>query len=103
MVQDTSPSPEMYLSKLKGDECGGWGITDEEYTNSDYSYDDLKECTVVWAVSIPGENEWCSGDGGSESEKRHRASQPLKYPIPDAPHIGVQIKVSPISSFPFSS
>lgn len=97
MVQDTSPSPEMYLSKLKGDKCGGWGITDEESTNSDYSYDDLQECTIVWAVSVPGENEWSAEeDGGSESEKTHQASQPHKYPIPDAPHVGIQIKVSTI-------
>ena len=101
MVQDTSASPEMYLSKLKGDKCGGWGITDEEYTDTDYSYDDLKECTVVWAVSVPGGNEWCSEDGGSESEKRHQASQPLKYPIPNAPHIGVQIKVNTLLTYLF--
>lgn len=61
MVQDTSPSPEMYLSKLKGDKCGGWGIIEDETTieNVDYDYADLQECTVVWAVGIPGEGVWC--------------------------------------------
>ena len=59
MVQDTSPSPEMYLSKLEGNKCGGWGIADEATREDvDYSYADLQECTVVWAVSVPGENQW---------------------------------------------
>jgi hypothetical protein len=59
MVQDTSPSPEMYLSKLEGNKCGGWGIANETVGEGvDYSYADLQECTVVWAVNVPGENRW---------------------------------------------
>lgn len=60
MVQDTSPSPEMYLSKLKGGNCGGWGITEQDVNNenSNYAYADLQECTVVWAVTVPGESDW---------------------------------------------
>lgn len=61
MVQDTSSSPEMYLSKLKGNICGGWGMTDESASeNTEYSYADLRECTVIWAVNVPGENMWSS-------------------------------------------
>jgi hypothetical protein len=59
MVQDTSPSPEMYLSKLEGNKCGGWGITgDAAGKDVDYLYADLRECTIIWAVSVPGENQW---------------------------------------------
>lgn len=70
MVQDTSPSPEMYLSKLQGNKCGGWGITNEASTeNEDYSYADLQECAIIWAVSVPGENQWSLEelDGGTIS------------------------------------
>jgi hypothetical protein len=63
MVQDTSPSPEMYLSKLEGNKCGGWGITNEVATEDvDYSNADLQECTVIWAVSVPGETQNSSGE-----------------------------------------
>jgi hypothetical protein len=63
MVQDTSASPEMYLSKLEGNKCGGWGIAEEAPSGDlEYSYTDLQECTVVWAVSVPGENQWSSED-----------------------------------------
>ena len=50
----------MYLSKLKGNKCGGWGITDQATGEEDvdYSYLNLQECTVIWAVSVPGENQW---------------------------------------------
>jgi|ERR1700722_2261823 len=57
MVQDTSLSPEIYLSRKADGTCGGWGLGDCDETN-DYTL--LKECTVVWAVSIPGESPWCS-------------------------------------------
>lgn len=98
MVQDTSPSPQMYLSKLKGDKCGGWGITSETTTDADYSYSDLRECTVVWAVNVPGENMWYSKevDGivqTEDSEKPYEHQLPHKFPVPGAPHVGVQLKV----------
>ena len=49
----------MYLSKLEGNKCGGWGIANETVGEGvDYSYADLQECTVVWAVNVPGENRW---------------------------------------------
>lgn len=72
MVQDTSPSPEMYLSKFADGKCGGWGIgLAEEDVNvnpdaeSDYEYADLRECTVLWAVSVPGESEWIMSPAGA--------------------------------------
>jgi hypothetical protein len=71
MVQDTSPSPEMYLSKLDGGKPGGWGmevaLTAAQEEQMDYA--DLRECSVVWAVSIPGESDWVTRDlGGPASE-----------------------------------
>jgi hypothetical protein len=71
MVQDTSPSPEMYLSKLDGGKPGGWGmevaLTAAQEEQMDYA--DLRECSVVWAVSIPGESDWVTRDlGGPTSE-----------------------------------
>jgi len=61
MVQDTSPSPEMYLSKLKDGRCGGWGLSDSSQSeggDTDFNYNDLRDCVVLWAVSVPGETEW---------------------------------------------
>lgn len=64
MVQDTSCSPEMYISSLTDTKCGGWGLESEAELpmaldlHSDFSV--LKERDVLWAVSIPGEGHWCS-------------------------------------------
>lgn len=61
MVQDTSPSPEMYLSKLRDGRCGGWGLSDSSQNDGDdanFDYNDLRDCVVLWAVSVPGETEW---------------------------------------------
>lgn len=55
MVQDTSLSPEMYLSSLRGGRAGGWGVTEDSET---LNYSDLRECTVLWAVSIPSDSTW---------------------------------------------
>ena len=59
MVQDTSPSPEMYLSKSTSGKCGGWGITQTEGDDEvQIDYSNLRDCSVVWAVSVPGESQW---------------------------------------------
>lgn len=63
MVQDTSPSPEMYLSKTKSGTCAGWGLAaiaspNAEDDGDDINYADLRDCSVVWAVSVPGESDW---------------------------------------------
>ncbi|KAI0061668.1 hypothetical protein BV25DRAFT_1992016 [Artomyces pyxidatus] len=100
MVQDTSPAPEMYLSKLKSGKCGGWGLFDTlkgDGKEEELDYADLRDCTVAWAVSVPGESEWyaksldgeCDGTDGpvQEPPRSH------KFPIPKEPHIGVQIKI----------
>jgi hypothetical protein len=61
MIQDTSPSPEMYLAKRSGGRCGGWGLADEA-SSEDLNYADLRENTVVWAVNVPSESEWVASE-----------------------------------------
>jgi hypothetical protein len=94
MVQDPSISPELYLATHKNGECGGWGITDDITSGEDVEYGNLRECTAIWAVSIPGLSPWCYDDTSSSHIPTPNAVQPHKYPIPDAPHIGVQLKVN---------
>lgn len=60
MVQDTSLSQEMYLAKLIHGGCGGWGIGEVgNASTSELDYANLRQCHVIWAVSIPGESPWC--------------------------------------------
>lgn len=60
MVQDTSASSEMYLSKSKSGACGGWGIDFDEEGDARVNFGDLRECTVLWAISVPTESAWCA-------------------------------------------
>ncbi|KAG6816940.1 hypothetical protein H0H87_001455 [Tephrocybe sp. NHM501043] len=96
MVQDTSAAPELYLAHRKGGGWGGWGQADNDATTP-INYADLRECIVFWAVSVPGESAWCSAainnPNAYKNEKIHNPPHPHKFPIPDAAHIGVQIKV----------
>jgi hypothetical protein len=79
MVQDTSPSPEVYLASHAG-KSYGWGL-DLSRTSTDVDEpentgtgaglfgernENLAERTVVWAVSIPGESEWSVERAGGE-------------------------------------
>ncbi|KAI0928219.1 hypothetical protein AcW2_004299 [Taiwanofungus camphoratus] len=104
MVQDTSPSSEMYLSKSKNGRCGGWGIEFSVGDEERVDYSDLRECTVLWAVSVPAESAWCAEElDGPESQQerppRPAAGNPYtpqhlhKYPHPTVPHVGVQVKL----------
>lgn len=96
----------MYLSNLKGNRCGGWGITGEATTDEGYSFTDVRECTIAWAVNVPGENQWYLDEmdgimqiGGSENP--YEPPLPHKFPVPGSPHVGVQLKVaSPLNSEP---
>ena len=64
MIQDTSLSPEMYLAKRSDGKCGGWGLADDSTDGLDYettrSY--LRENTVLWAVTVPGESQWVASE-----------------------------------------
>ena len=62
MVQDTSPSSEMYLRKTSTGAVAGWGIHEEIASEDSHALDyaDLRECAVMWAVSVPGEAQWVS-------------------------------------------
>jgi len=93
MVQDTSPSPEMYLAR-HGTQCGGWGLDPGDQDQINYA--DLRERAVLWAITVPGESAWCTDllDGVLPQEPAiHNPSRPHKFPVPHAPHIGVQVKV----------
>ncbi|KAL1741169.1 hypothetical protein HDZ31DRAFT_46020 [Schizophyllum fasciatum] len=93
MVQDTLPPTEMYLSKLSSGACGGWGITDETIAASDVDYGNLKECNVMWGVSVPGSSPWSGLEGTEASTSTSRSSRPHKYPLHEGSHVGVQLKI----------
>lgn len=59
MIQDAY-SPEMYLSRIPGGRCGGWNLhQDLALSNSiDINFQDLRECSVFWAITVPGESQW---------------------------------------------
>ena len=62
MVQDTSASPEMYLSSLYDGTCGGWGMYENSASSGDpeevFDYRKLKERDIVWAITVPGTTKW---------------------------------------------
>ncbi len=63
MVQDTSPSTEMYLYKSHDGKVGGWGIerqVDDAELLQEVDYACLRESTILWVTSIPGESPWYS-------------------------------------------
>lgn len=60
MVQDPSTSAEMYLSRGKGGKLCGWGIEGDDADHDNVEFEHLRECTVVWAISVPGESSWVS-------------------------------------------
>ncbi|KAJ7043326.1 putative alanine racemase-domain-containing protein [Mycena alexandri] len=96
MIQDTSPSPEMYLAKRSGARCGGWGLADDATSDDGLDYADLRENTVVWAVSVPGESDWVSSEIDATDTPgftRLPESHPFKFPVSGAPHLGVQVKI----------
>ncbi|KAJ7197275.1 mini-chromosome maintenance replisome factor-domain-containing protein, partial [Mycena pura] len=97
MIQDTSLSPEMYLAKRSDGKCGGWGLADDSTDGLDYettrSY--LRENTVLWAVTVPGESQWVASEMDAISFTRSTVpeSHPHKFPVAGTPHLGVQVKV----------
>ncbi|KAH7889846.1 putative alanine racemase-domain-containing protein [Phlebopus sp. FC_14] len=98
MIQDTSSSPEMYLARLSDNRCGGWGMHTLQFEREldSFDYSDLDEVTTMWAVSVPGESAWCSEEISPPvftSFPVHKAPRPHKFPISDAPHVGVQLKI----------
>ncbi|KAG1882914.1 putative alanine racemase-domain-containing protein [Suillus subluteus] len=99
MVQDTSSSPEMYLASLNENKCGGWGISQDMPASewpSSFDYCDLKETTALWAVTVPGQTDWKTEELTSRSHcssSSQSPPQPHKFPVPNAPHIGVQVKI----------
>lgn len=71
MVQDTSASSEMYLRRTRSGALGGWGVHDADEDDGggmEANYAELRECRVLWAVSVPGESAWCADELGGPSE-----------------------------------
>ncbi|KAJ3482504.1 hypothetical protein NLI96_g6944 [Meripilus lineatus] len=100
MVQDTSPSTEMYLFKSPDGKVGGWGIEREIDADShpELNYENLRESTVLWATSVPGESSWYSDhlegpNTESPSAHDHVPSRPHKFHNPQLKHVGVQVKL----------
>ncbi|KAI9443235.1 mini-chromosome maintenance replisome factor-domain-containing protein [Lactarius indigo] len=106
LVQDTSLSPEIYLSRLRDGKCGGWGMTEipqDDGEDSDFDYNHLRDCAVLWAISVPGETEWyqsasdgypsARGEFPRETSYHVESLRAHKYPIPEGVHYGVQIKM----------
>ncbi|CAL1703945.1 unnamed protein product [Somion occarium] len=103
MVQDTSSSAEMYLEKYQNGTIGGWGIEpqsqEDDARHDSVEYDNLRECTVLWAISVPGESAWSSNEldgseaGPSTSTIPHQPTCLHKGPLPNTPHIGVKVKI----------
>lgn len=62
MVQDTSASPEMYLSSLYDGSCGGWGMYEGSASSGDtdqvFDHEKLRERGIVWAITVPGTTKW---------------------------------------------
>ncbi|KAI0670668.1 mini-chromosome maintenance replisome factor-domain-containing protein [Trametes maxima] len=102
MVQDTSLSTEMYISKFPDGSCGGWGIYETQSGSSsgtrEVDYDNLRECSVLWATSVPAESDWCANelDGPMPGLNAISATAPQrahKYPHMESNHVGVQVKI----------
>ncbi|PPQ63202.1 hypothetical protein CVT24_005747 [Panaeolus cyanescens] len=91
MIQDTSISPELYVAQHSNGECGGWGMHDAD--SEDFEYSDLKECSVFWATSIPGQSPWALRNEQDFVAHNSSVNQAHKYPIPNGPHLGLQLKV----------
>jgi len=105
MVQDTSASPELYISYFQDSvRCGGWSLNEDIALDSDSTpagcdYSNLRERTVIWAVDVPGIAPWHFVDRASqrtdatinritsEPAKRH------KLPLCDPSSTVVQVKI----------
>ena len=52
----------MYLRRTTSGTLGGWGIHSGEDEDTNIDYNELRECNVLWAVSVPGESSWCGAE-----------------------------------------
>lgn len=104
----------MYLSVSERGECGGWSLEDDHLPESTTTFPDaskLRERSVLWAVSIPGQASWCAtaAQGAGAGRLACSCLQPCnflygsvhsnqttahKFPIPGAAHVAAQVKVS---------
>ncbi|KAF4615096.1 hypothetical protein D9613_002856 [Agrocybe pediades] len=96
MVQDTSLSQDLYLGVKPDGSCGGWGIEDNPalpVADDKFDHANLREASVLWAVSIPGLSDWCHDAKAGAPAQPPVLHQPHKYPLLDVAHVGVQLKI----------
>ncbi|KAJ3772991.1 hypothetical protein FB446DRAFT_688433 [Lentinula raphanica] len=95
MLQDTSASPELYISHLKDGKYGGWGAHGPIGQIVDYS--NLCECNRYWVVSVPGEAGWAKqspmNDVTTMTSQISHQHAPHKFPLPSTSHIGLQANI----------
>ena len=53
----------------------------------------LRERSVFWAISVPGLSAWCVNGGLPDASTFQQSVQPHKFPVPNASHVGAQLKV----------
>nr|GAT58009.1 predicted protein [Mycena chlorophos] len=102
MIQDTSPSPEMYLARRSGGRCGGWGLGADTLDESGYDLSEetrsyLRENTVLWAIQLPNESDWVATEidglnAVGSNDLRVPETHPHKFPTSER-HLGVQVKI----------
>lgn len=103
MIQDVY-SPEMYLSRIPGGRCGGWNLYQDLASSSsiDINFQDLRECSVFWAITVPGESRWYAKrlEGPlfdkvprTPSRMPSRTRNRHKLPNPQSAGFGVLIKI----------
>ncbi|KAG6811868.1 hypothetical protein H0H92_005444 [Tricholoma furcatifolium] len=92
----------MYLSRI-GNCFGGWGKANTDaIAAAPIDYANLRECTVLWAVSIPGQSLWCTSSPDTavpENSTTHVPPYPHKFPIPGASHLGIYNNDRSVDSF----
>ncbi|KAG8758232.1 hypothetical protein FRC14_000479 [Serendipita sp. 396] len=106
MVQDTSASPEVYLGIMENGSHGGWGIyehtirpTDRDTDEPTLDYNQLRERSSVWAVTIPSQTKWSedefNGTDFPTPTQHNEYTCPRKYknPSSDSSAFGVSLKL----------
>ncbi|KAG8825759.1 hypothetical protein FRC17_008543, partial [Serendipita sp. 399] len=107
MIQDTSASPEVYLATLESGTHGGWGAYEHslQTTGENHGegpaidYNQLRERSSVWAVTIPSETQWSEDETNGPDfptpieQTTHTCSRKYKNPSDDIHAFGVSLKL----------
>ncbi|EJT96772.1 hypothetical protein DACRYDRAFT_119844 [Dacryopinax primogenitus] len=120
MIQDTSISPEIYVSHL------GYGLDSLPAVNGGFDMGGMREALgavesggggaglgvgiggrgtqweergVVWAVNVPGESAWVEKSTPGLAASPQPTLMAHKFPLPHTPHIGLLVKSYPPAEF----